>query len=347
MTITAGLDIDLLTDFHPCSVAVREFNPVSRQKHRWPFGKRAAGFDLHAGKVGCSPGAARQRGLRTSIKGSSITLAGYTGWDATGLLHAGDPNPAVVSAGGNISDLMLYMSKKTDVIAGGNISDLYYSGHNDASDDVTIIRAVGNILFSSQVNAVRSNTGIWMSGPGALVVEAGLSMDLGTSAGIQALGNTLDTLYPSQLPATGCTLIVASGYSKDFSDTAADVQFFSTLQTDGTEYSKDLAAGDTAEAAQIVAKARADTIVPFFAGSASKGSGNIEMTASQISSLSPSRRYFHVRERPDGRGQEHIFRKRKPDITDRHLHSPGRTHKHLCQRRRQRERVADHDLPGR
>ena len=117
-------------------------------------------------------------------------------------------------------------------------------------------------------------------------------MDLGTSAGIQVLGNALDVSHPSQLPETGCTLIVASGWAKDFSDAAADAQFFNTLQTDGTEYSSDMAAGNTTAANQVVAEARTNTIDPFFTGSATTGSGDIEMTASQISSLSPTAGIF-------------------------------------------------------
>jgi hypothetical protein len=83
-------------------------------------------------------------------------------------------------------------------------------------------------------------------------------------------------------------LIVASGYTKDFSNAGADAAFFATLQKAGTEYSEDMAAGDTAEAAQVVAGARVDVIAPFFAKSATKGSGDIDMTTSQISTLTSS-----------------------------------------------------------
>ncbi|MGC9966099.1 MAG: filamentous hemagglutinin family protein [Syntrophobacteraceae bacterium] len=217
------------------------------------------------------------------------SLSGDTGYDPAGLLHAGDETSVVVSAGRDISNLELYLPKKADITAGRDIRDIYYSGHNNSADDVTIIKAVGNIVFSSHPNAVRDNTGIQEGGPGALVVEAGLSMDLGTTAGIQVVGNTYD---PSQLSETGCTLIAASGYSMDFSDATADAAFFKALQDKGTEYSKDMAAGDIVKAKQVVADARADIIAPFFAGSATKGSGNIDMTASQISSLSATAGIF-------------------------------------------------------
>ena len=90
------------------------------------------------------------------------------------------------------------------------------------------------------------------------------------------------------LGETGCTLIVASGYSKDFSDTTADAGFFASIQAQGVIYSKDLAAGNTFEANQVVKEARAQIIDPFFAESANAGAGDIDMTASQISTLSSS-----------------------------------------------------------
>ena len=52
----------------------------------------------------------------------------------------------------------------------------------------------------------------WMGGPGALVVEAGLSMDLGTTAGIQVV--EIPRQYPSQLPDTGCYADRGSGVLK-------------------------------------------------------------------------------------------------------------------------------------
>src|SRR5208283_4485068 len=126
-----------------------------------------------------------------------------------GILHAGDETTVVVSAGRNISDLMLFLPKKANVTAVGNISDLYFFGNNNSTSDVTIIQAGGNILFSSLPNAATIFTGIQEGGPGTLAIEAGLSMNLGTTSGIQAVGNT----FNDALSETGCTLIVASGYS--------------------------------------------------------------------------------------------------------------------------------------
>jgi hypothetical protein len=216
----------------------------------------------------------------TSVSGSFFSLAEIV--DPDGILHANDTVPVVVSAGGNISNLQFLLPKAAQITAGGDINNIYYDGHNNNSDDVTIIKAAGNILFGSTPNFAGSNsdTGIQVGGPGTLVIEAGGSIDLGTTAGIQVVGNIYD---PSQLPDTAATLIVAAGYSKDFSDAGNDAQFFTSLQSDGVDYSKDLAAGDTAQAQKIVAGARTNVISPFFAGSATTGSGDIDMTFSQIS----------------------------------------------------------------
>ncbi len=213
--------------------------------------------------------------------GGLVTDTGYD--DPAGLLHANDTAPVVISAGGDIVNLALYLPKQADIWAGGNITNFYYFSHNDNPGDVTTISAQGDILFSYTQTA--GQTGIQMGGPGSLIVQAAGYIDLGTSLGIQAMGNVYD---PSQLPVNGCTLVVASGYTKNFSDVQSDTQFFQTIQADGTKYSDDLAAGNTAQAKQDVADAEAQTISPFFAGSANTaaGAGDIDMTLSQISSLS-------------------------------------------------------------
>ncbi len=283
VAITAGRDINILADFALAPSATGNLTLTAGRDigGLMANGLRAAIYmsdmsdalpgqpynDVYGPQSGFSPGA----------------LFDSTASDPAGLLHAGDGTPVVVRAGRNISSLMLYMSKKTDITAVGNISDLYFFGNNVSPGDVTIIQAGGNILFSSLPNAYSGFTGIQEGGPGALVVEAGLSMDLGTTAGIQAVGNT----FNSSLGETGCTLIVASGYSKDFSNAAADAAFFTALSAQGVIYSNDMAAGDTAGANQVAVAARGGIIAPFFAGSATTGSGDIDMTSSQISTLSP------------------------------------------------------------
>jgi filamentous hemagglutinin family protein len=229
-------------------------------------------------------------GNQSSFSISTLFADSYYTYDQDEVLHTGDNNPVVVDAGGNISNLQFFIPKEADISAGVDILNIYYFGHNVSPDDVTTIKADGSILFSpvnlsgTSLSGYQNTSGIRLGGPGALVVEAGDSLDLGNTGGIQTVGNT----YNGLLGTTGCTLIVASGYNRDFFDPAADAAFFASLQAQGIQYSKDMAAGNTAEANTVVAAARADIIVPFFASSANAGAGDINMTTSQISTLSPS-----------------------------------------------------------
>jgi len=227
---------------------------------------------------------------------SGLKAQEVSGLDPAGLLHAADDTSVVVNAGKNIEDLMLLMPKQADITAGADISDLYYFGHNNSytsnggatysSDEVTMIKAGGDITFSTSQNATL-NTGIIEGGPGTLIVEAGNEVDLGTSGGIQVQANSND---PSQ-PGTASTLIVAAGYTKDFSNTGNNAQFFQSLQVMGTEYSEDMAAGNAAAASQVVAEVRSQ-ITSLLAKSATSGTGNVDMTFSQIDAGSPTSGLF-------------------------------------------------------
>jgi filamentous hemagglutinin family protein len=282
VAIAAGMDINILADFALAPSATGNLTLIAGRDIDGQLANGLRAEIYMSDMSDALPGQAYDEVYGPQSGFSPSALFNSTAADPAGLLHAGDGTPVVVSAGRNISDLELFLPKKADVTAGGNISDLYFFGNNISAGDVTIIKAGGNILFSSLPNADTDNTGIQEGGPGALVVEAGLSMDLGTTAGIQTVGNT----FNGSLGETGCTLIVASGYSKDFSDTAADVAFFTALSAQGVIYSNDMAAGETAEANQVVAAARTGIIAPFFAGSANAGAGDIDMTTSQISTLS-------------------------------------------------------------
>jgi filamentous hemagglutinin family protein len=319
VTITAGGNINFLSNFTLAPYALGNLSLTAGENINGELANGLQAMILMSDMSDALPGQSYNEVYGVQQMTNSYVLAGggltvaYLYEDPAGLLHANDPTSALVNAGGNIANLAFYMPKQADIVAGGNINNVFYNGHNNNAGDVTIIRAGDSIVFSSEENALRVDTGIEVGGPGALVVEAGDSMDLGTSAGITVLGNALDTQYPSQLPSTGCTLIVASGYDKDFSNITADTQFFmgttqqAGLQAEGQTYSEDLAAGRTAQAALDVAEARADTIDPFFAGSATSGSGDINMTASQISSLAPTAGIFIVTHGSLNVGQSTFF----------------------------------------
>ena len=227
-----------------------------------------------------------QSGL-SGTNGGGVT--GGIGSDPAGILHSGDDNPIVIRAGGDISNLSLYLPKQADITSGRNIENIFYDSHNDNSTDITKIVAGGAIMFNSVAAGATGGgeSGILMGGPGTLAVEAGDSIDLGTSQGIQSLGNAFNNL----LGGAGCTVVVASGYTKDFSDTStdpkdtnSDVNFFSALQGYTNQYAQDMAKGDTADALKVRADAE-NLISTFLANSTTQGSGDINMTLSQISTL--------------------------------------------------------------
>jgi hypothetical protein len=202
---------------------------------------------------------------------------------ATIPVHEKDTTPVVVQAGQDIRDLELFLPKKAEITAeNGNIQDIFYYGQNINANDVSEIRAIkGNISFSleglSGVNI--ADTGIVQAGPGSLLLQAGGSINLGTTQGIQTVGNTLNPI----LGTKGSDLIIISGYNLDL-QTADANSLFDTIRTAGTNYSTLLAEGQTAEAQQVVDDTRKQTIEPLL-GSPS-GSGNISMTTSQISTVS-------------------------------------------------------------
>lgn len=280
VTISAGGDINLLADSYTLTPSAT--GQLSLTAGGDINGLAANNISASIIMSEMSPDAVY--GPQSALSGTNGGgVTGGLGYDAAGILHAGDDQPIAINAGGDITDLWLFLPKEANVTAGGNIENIYYDSHNDNASDVTKIQAGGNIEFDSVASALSSNdneTGILMGGPGTLAVEAGDSINLGTSQGIQALGNAFNTL----LSGTGCTLVVASGYSKDFSDTSADSSFFSSLQGDINQYAEDIAAGKNADALKIRADAE-DLIAAFLANSTTSGSGDLNMTLSQISTL--------------------------------------------------------------
>jgi len=275
LIITAGRDIDLLNSF---ALAPSETGNLVLVAGRDINGSYTSQGVTQSASIIVSDASPAQA-YGSTFTGNQM-FDGYL-HDPDNILHGSDTNPAILNAGRDIENFSLYLPKEADIYAGSDIIDMYYFGQNNSPSDVTKIQADGNILLSSNYTATASTLGIQEAGPGSFTVEAGLSIDLGTSSGIQMVGNTYNPL----LPETGSTLIVAAGYSMDFSNSSSDAQFFNSLRTQGTLYSQDLADGDTAGAKQVIADTRANVISPFFSGSANKGAGDIDMTTSQISNL--------------------------------------------------------------
>jgi filamentous hemagglutinin family protein len=209
--------------------------------------------------------------------------------DSNGPVHLNDPDPISITAGGSIENLQFFLSKFAEITAGADIDNIYYSGMNTAPDDVTVIRAGGDIAFSSIASG--GDSGMQQGGPGWFVVQAGGSIDLGATQGIRTVGNQ----YDPALSSTGSSLVVISGYGQSFDttgqsqsldqafDTTGITSFFSQLQAAGVAYSTLQSEGQGAAAQQVVDNARNAFIASLNKGES--GTGNIEMTDSQICTL--------------------------------------------------------------
>jgi filamentous hemagglutinin family protein len=200
-------------------------------------------------------------------------------------LHQGDTNPVQIIAGQDIRNMQFTLTKEADISAGRDISQIVYNGQNIAPTDVSSISAGRDINYAyttaSASDLPNLTYGITQSGPGLLVVQAGQNINLGNSAGIQSVGNFSNT----SLPSTGCDVIVAVG-AKNNQLSLADTQaFFTGLQQAGIEYSDLLAEGDTAAAEQVITQARATFVSKLFNAPPIDGSGDINMTQSQISTV--------------------------------------------------------------
>jgi hypothetical protein len=200
---------------------------------------------------------------------------------ATQPVHANDTTPVVISAGQNIENIELFLPKKAEITAEeGDILGLYYFGQNINSTDVSEIAAIqGDINFGFGIQgASNMNTGVVQAGPGSLFIQAGGSITLGNAQGIQTVGDAFNSI----LGAKGSDLIIIAGYNKY---TPADIEtFFDTLHTMAQNYTILMDAGQTDQANQLLQQTKTQTVAPML--SSPSGSGNIEMTSSQISTNS-------------------------------------------------------------
>ena len=232
----------------------------------------------------------------TTVKRSSINLSdldpesvygyhpGFTVADlfsryehADTPVHSDDPEQVSVVAGRDLKNLQLALAKSASIVAGQDILDLYYFGQNLSAEDTTLIQAGRDILFSSSANA-SYDTGIEHSGPGWLVVRAGGSIDLGTSKGIESVGNSLNPALSSD----GSALAISAGFQDAIAATGL-VSFFEELREAGLAYSQLQGAGLTEEAQNFIAAVRSELEDSVFGEHAGSWAGELDMTSSQIS----------------------------------------------------------------
>jgi hypothetical protein len=194
-------------------------------------------------------------------------------------LHKEDVLPVAISAGGNIEELRIISPKQTTIDVGGDITGLYFFGQNINDSDTTTIQSLGDIRLSSTTMPAILDTGMRNGGPGLFLIQAGGSIDLGTTQGIQTVGNA----FYAALSENDSSLAVMAGLYRDMR-LGELASFFERLRDFGTTYSRLQSEGDPAEAARVVQRARDELINPFFADDM-PGSGNIEMTSSSIQSI--------------------------------------------------------------
>lgn len=161
---------------------------------------------------------ARVYGVRyTNITGSYPDLFSTnpqhdTVLDGSGVeyipLHGEDGEAIEIKAGRDIYGLSLYLPKKVDISAGRDIRDIYYFGQNLNASDASKVRAGRDISFGY---GATGTLGFIQAGPGALIVQAGGSIELGNSEGVQSKGNE----YNPALDSKGSSVLVAAGYSED------------------------------------------------------------------------------------------------------------------------------------
>jgi hypothetical protein len=162
-----------------------------------------------------------------------------------GPLHEGDTTPVDLYAeNGDISGLTLYSPTETRVIAGGNITDIALYIQNVTADQISVVSAGSDIIAYDLASALRTeaqtpgnvdesilpNAGdIQISGPGTLEVLAGNELNLGvgpnysasTGVGITSIGNQRNPY----LPQTGADIIAAGGMGPITSLNGSDLGF--------------------------------------------------------------------------------------------------------------------------
>lgn len=142
--------------------------------------------------------------------------------------HAGDPQPVLITAGRDISNLQLDVPKPSQLIAGRDITDLRFTGQNLATTDETLISAGRDFIEIGIGNQAQ------LGGPGRLDLLAGRNVDLGFSlGGLTTVGNTLNPNLPT---AQGADLTVYAGLGQqpDFTD------FFTKIVAPSAAYQQQL-----------------------------------------------------------------------------------------------------------
>jgi len=145
--------------------------------------------------------------------GGPLTLGGLA--EFQGAIHTGDPNPALITAGGDIENMFLSIPKAAQIVAGQDIVDLQYQGQNLSANDTTLIAAGRDTTYDGD------SGGIQLGGPGNLDVIAGRNVNLGFATGITTVGNLQNANLPTSV---GANLNLMVGYGTSGADLSGFLQ---------------------------------------------------------------------------------------------------------------------------
>lgn len=160
-------------------------------------------------------------------------------------LRAGDPNPVrIVARTGDVAGvpdasrsvpLFGVFPKRTTVLAGRDIRDVWIIGQNLESQDVTLLEAGRDVIFTPLRNAsgqqASNSARVEWGGPGEVQINAGRTVDLGNALGLITKGN-FNNPY---LPEAGASIRVATGTITPAYDTFLD-RYLGAGNTETSDY---------------------------------------------------------------------------------------------------------------
>lgn len=162
-------------------------------------------------------------GSRNSYVPNGVPIqpnTGILGGHATTPVHASVREPArIVARLGSIAGIEgtpinFTLSKPTRIAAGLDIRDIQLRVQNIDRTDVTVVEAGRDIAFPTRLQptgqVARDFNSIRIEGPGQAYLLAGRDVDLGASAGIESLGNILNT----SLPDEGADITIGAGFGR-------------------------------------------------------------------------------------------------------------------------------------
>ena len=132
-------------------------------------------------------------------------------------VHANDSDPVrIVTRTGDIKSLQFSLAKRAVVDSGQDINNTFLQIQHVNSNDASIISAGRDIIYETErdpdFGTLKINTNrIEVAGEGDILVKSGRNIDLGTSAGIATVGNTLNP----NLSGKGANITLLAGLNGD------------------------------------------------------------------------------------------------------------------------------------